>query len=224
MTILPITYLGSVEWFTHLAATENGNSENHADGGGYIIDIGENWVKQTARNRAEILTANGVAALTIPVHGGANFGENGVKLRTKDVKIDNSRRWQHQHWISLVSAYRASPFFDHYEERFAPLYVKKFNYLTDFNLELLNILAPLLGIELPLQISDNYIVAHADDMDLRGKKALRRFNNLTFDAPKTPTFRKYTQVFGDRTDFVPGLSAVDLLFCEGPAARDFLRR
>ena len=32
----------------------------------------------------------------------------------RDVRLDYSKRWQHQHWISLVSAYRGSPYFDHY--------------------------------------------------------------------------------------------------------------
>ncbi len=54
MTILPLTYLGGVEWFARLAQDD------------CVIDVGENWVKQTARNRAEIMTANGVAALTVP--------------------------------------------------------------------------------------------------------------------------------------------------------------
>ncbi len=198
MTILPVTYLGGVEWFSRLL------------GGGCVVDVGENWVKQTARNRAEILTANGVAALTVPVHGG------GAKIATRDVRIDNSRRWQHVHWMSIVSAYRAAPFFDHYEERFAGVYGRRFEFLVDLDLELTGVLAPLFGVDSgALEVSRDYVVAAPGDVDLRGKKALRR-------GDVAAGFQEYIQVFYDRGPFVPGLSAIDLLFCEGPAAREYL--
>ena len=232
MTILPLTYLGGIEWFAHLLA------------GGCVIDIGENWVKQTARNRCEILTSVGVAALTVPVHG------YGAKIPTKDIRIDNSKRWQHQHWVSMVSAYRNSPFFDHYEGLFAPVYEKKLNYLADLNLELLNILTGLLDAGDAVKISETYVTAAPGDIDLMGKKALRREPPRPSGTPPregntTPplavgvptgypstggeglsrpeTLLKYTQVFSDRTEFVPGLSIIDLLFCEsGRVARRML--
>jgi hypothetical protein len=195
--------------------------------GGCMIDIGENWVKQTARNRADILTAGGVASLTVPVHGGSNGGGidcSGVndagaataKIRTKDIRIDNSKRWQHIHRVSIASAYRGSPFFDHYEERFAPIFARRFDFLVDLNLEVLDILTSILGLDRP-GISENYIVPAQGDIDLRGKKALRR-SNIT----QSPEPQEYIQVFHDRMPFEPGLSVIDLVFCEGPAAREFL--
>lgn len=200
MTILPLTYLGSTEWFAHLVRGE------------CTIDVGENWVKQTARNRAEILAANGVATLTVPVHG------YGVKIPAKDVRIDNSKRWQHQHWTSLVSAYKNSPFFDHYEARFAAVYTaRRFDFLVDLNLELLGIVTAVLGLETQVKISENYVVAGADDLDLRGKKALRR--NENHSPENSASTAEYIQVFSDRMGFVPGLSVIDLVMCEGPAAR-----
>lgn len=198
MTILPLTYLGSTEWFTHLS---HGNC---------VIDTGENWVKQTARNRAVIMTANGPAALTVPVHGG---GSDLAKTRTKDIRIDNSKRWQHNHWVSIVSAYRNSPFFDHYEDRFAPVYSRRFDFLTDLNLTLLEIVTTALSLNGTPRISENYIVPLPGNLDLRGKKALPM---------EAAAIKEYTQVFHDRLPFVPGLSIVDLLFCEGPSARDFI--
>ncbi len=129
MTILPLTYLGNTEWFARLLA------------GDCIVDVGENWLKQTARNRCDILTANGVASLTVPVHG------YGRKIAAKDIRIDGSKRWQHQHWTSLVSAYKNSPFFDHYEARFAAVYTaRRFDFLVDLNLELLGIVTAVLGL------------------------------------------------------------------------------
>jgi hypothetical protein len=209
MTILPITYLGSVDYFAWLA------------GGNCVIDIGENWVKQTVRNRAEILTAGGVASLTVPVHGSGD--KLNVKIRTKDIRIDNSKRWQHTHWQALVSAYRNSPFFDHYEDRFAPIYGKNFEFLADLNLELLDVLTQALKLNKgTVKISEEWVEPSPDDLDLRDKKALRRAENLTNNLTENPVSQEYTQVFSDRTPFTPGLSIVDLLFCEGPSARELL--
>ena len=204
MTILPLTYLGNTEWFARLAQ------------GDCIIDIGENWVKQTSRNRCEIMTSGGAATLTVPVHG------YGQKIATKDIRIDNSKNWQHRHWVSLVSAYRNSPYFDHYEEKFAPIYARKFNFLTDLNLFLFNNLTSVLKLGNAIEISENYIVASTEDVDMRGKKAFRMFNNLTSKTPIFPNFPEYIQVFSATRPFVGGLSIVDLLFCEGPSAVDFL--
>jgi hypothetical protein len=188
-----------------------------------VIDIGENYVRQTARNRCEILTAGGVAALAVPVHGGG-------KIATRDVRIDHSKRWRHRHWNAIVSAYAGSPYFEHYAERFAPVFEsRRFDLLVDLNLELLSVAAGILGVAERVKISENYVVASPGDFDLRGKKALRQRDGETAGAieaagARIPTVfsAEYIQVFADRFGFVPGLSIIDLIMCEGPAAADLL--
>jgi hypothetical protein len=190
MTILPLTYLGSTAWFARLLA------------GDCIVDVHENWVKQTARNRLDIVTANGPATLTIPVHA------YGAKIAARDVRIDNSKRWQHTHWGSLVAAYRNSPFFDHYAERFAPFYERRYDWLVDFNVELTRTMLTTLGVQAEtLRLSEKYVEAHPEDIDLRSKKALR-------PECETLTLPTYTQVFADRMDFAPAMSIIDLVMCE----------
>lgn len=196
MVILPLTYLGSTAYFARLLG--GGAS---AAGVPAVVDVHENWVKQTARNRCDIVTANGPAVLTVPVHA------YGQKVLTKDVRIDNSKRWQHQHWQSLVSSYRNSPFFDHYAEKFAPFYEKSFDFLFDFNLGLTQTMLDTLGAGDVLRLSEKYVEAAPGDTDLRGKKALRPENETIVLPP-------YTQVFSDRRGFVPCASVIDLLFCE----------
>lgn len=197
MTILPLTYLGSTAYYARLLTED------------CVIDVSENWVKQTARNRCDIVTANGPAALTVPVHG---YGE---KIPTKDIRIDNSKRWQHQHWVSLVSSYRNSPFFDHYAGRFAPFYERSYGFLFDFNMEIMQTVMETLGAggSAP-KLSNGYVEAVPGDTDLRGKKDLRPGSeNLILPA--------YTQVFPERQGFIPFMSVIDLLLCEsaGPAAK-----
>lgn len=194
MTILPLTYLGSAAYFARLLQ------------GDCVVDIHENWVKQTARNRCDIVTANGPAVLTVPVHG---YGE---KIPARDIRIDNSKRWQHQHWVSFTSSYSNSPFFYHYAERFVPFYEQRFEFLLDFNLGLTKTVLDTLGAGDVLRLSEKYIAAAPEDTDLRGKKALRP-ENETLELPA------YMQVFPERWGFIPGMSVIDLLFCEsaGPA-------
>lgn len=197
MTILPAAYLGSVEYFTHLLCDD------------CTIDLGEHFIKRSQRNRAQILTAGGVMDLTVHVERA-----NRPRTPMRDVRLDYSKRWQHQHWISLVSSYQGSPYFDHYKESFEPFYRKQYTYLVDYNLELTDMLLERLNVQVRPHISDQYIDAAATDLDLRPKHK------------KSPAFKAepYFQVFSDRMPFAPNLSVADLLFAEGPGAAELLKR
>lgn len=196
MTILPLAYLGSVAYYAHLL---NGDCS---------VDLGEHFVKRSERNRARILAAAGTMELTVPV-----CHANRPCTPMRDMRIDYSKRWQHQHWGALVASYKASPFFDHYAPHFEPFYRTEYRYLVDYNRELLSAVCGLLRISEPV-FSECYLVASAGVLDLRPKR-----KEGTDFAPVP-----YFQVFSDRMSFVPNLSIVDLLFAEGPAAVSVLRR
>ena len=55
------------------------------------------------------------------------------KQLTRDVEISYQQRWQHQHWIALVSAYKRTPYFDYYADFFRPFYEQETRFLVDFN-------------------------------------------------------------------------------------------
>jgi len=60
-----------------------------------VLEVSDNYQKQTLRNRAYIYGANGKQALNLPIkHVG---GENGRQL-FKDVKVENHFPWQRLHW------------------------------------------------------------------------------------------------------------------------------
>ena len=168
-----------------------------------VIDLGENYIKRSERNRARILSANGVMPLTVHVENG-----NRPRQRMRDVKIDYSKRWQHQHWVSILSAYKSSPYFDHYAEELEPFYRREWRYLVDYNMEYLQSLLRLLGAKCEVRLSEQYVEAEQGDLDLRPKHN----EGSTFVA------EPYFQVFSDRMPFVENLSVLDLLMCEGPAA------
>lgn len=196
MTILPAAYLGSVEYFARLLREE------------CVIDLGEHYVKRSQRNRAQILTANGVMSLTVHVRNG-----NRPCTPVRDVRIDYSKRWQHLHRMALMSAYAATPYYGHYADALMPFYEKRYEFLADYNLELTSLLLRMVHAGTELKISDAYVEAAPGDTDLRIKK-----RESAFVSPE------YFQSFGDRFDFVPGMSFIDLLFAEGPSSTDVLAR
>lgn len=198
MIILPSTYLGSIEYFANLAQR----------GGECVVDIHEHYIKRSERNRAQIMTANGIMPLSVHI-----VNANRPRTPMHKVRIDYSKRWQHQHWVAIVSAYRSSPYFEHYAPLIEPFYTAHYDSLVEFNTALTSRLMQLLGIEGGLHLSEEYVEAAAGDIDLRIKK-----RESHFDSPH------YFQLFSDRFPFEPNLSVLDLLFAEGPAAIDFLRR
>lgn len=191
MVILPLAYMPSVEYVARLLREE------------CVIDLGENFIKRSERNRAHILSANGVMALTVNVENA-----NRPRQKMRDVKIDYSKRWQHQHWVSILSAYKSSPYFDHFAHRIEPFYRKEWKYLADYNLEYTSTLLSLLGVNRELPLSQSYYEAQPDDLDLRPKHK----ESSTFVA------EPYFQVFSDRMPFEANLSILDLIMCEGPQA------
>ena len=196
MTILPLAYLPSVEYFAHLLC------------GGCVVDLGEHFVKRSERNRARILATDGVMELTVHV-----CHANRPRQPVRDVRIDYSKRWQHQHWGALTASYKSSPYFDHYARRFEPFYRREYAFLADYDLQLTELLCSLAHIPMP-EVSERYVEAAPGDRDLRPKRR------------EGPAFaaEPYVQVFSDRMPFEANLSFADLLFAEGPAAASVLAR
>lgn len=206
MLILSTAYLGNIQYYTKLLQTATP----------VVIEQHEHFVKQSYRNRCDILCANGTVSLTVPV-----YKSSGEKTLIRDVRIDYSKSWQHQHWNSIHSAYKGSPYFDYFGELFEPFYRKRIDFLWDFNRAMQQVALELLGIRPDFRYSDDYLRPGTNDQDLRHslspKPRLHRPDAAFRPAP-------YYQVFSERYDFVPNLSIIDLIFCEGPQAAEILRQ
>jgi hypothetical protein len=176
-----------------------------------IFDVHENYVKQTYRNRCNIMSPNGKQNLTIPL----------VKAKLKktmnNARIFNEDKWQHIHWRSLEAAYRSSPYFEYYEDEFYPFYHDKtYSKLVDFNTDLHLKIVSLLGIEISNELSSKYTSPSENLTDYRTQISPKSNQDFT-------VFTKYIQVFEDRNDFMPNLSILDLLFNEGPNSVNYLK-
>tara|TARA_B100000780_G_C20921925_1_gene367283 strand:+ start:93 stop:662 length:570 start_codon:yes stop_codon:yes gene_type:complete len=175
-----------------------------------FIDGYENFKKQSYRNRCVISSPNGPLKLIIPV---IRISKNIVK----DVKIDNNQNWRKIHWKSLESSYRSSPYFEFYEDEFKTLYFeKKLEYLLDFNNQVNLIILRCLNIDTEISFSSSYI---ENDGRINDFRDVIHPSSKPADSVKK---MKYSQVFQESQEFIYNLSIFDLLFNQGPMAKQLL--
>lgn len=175
-----------------------------------VLEVCDNYQKQSFRNRTEIYAANGKLALTVPV----SYSQNNRQLY-KDVKIANEDNWQLLHLKSLQSAYSMSPFFEYYIDDLMPLFEKKYNYILDLNLKCFEVLTDSLQLEISVSKSTIF------EKDTLSKTDFRPLAKRNYQAPN---LERYTQVFTDKLGFISNLSILDLLFNEGPNTELYLNR
>ncbi len=171
-----------------------------------------NYQKQTFRNRTYICTDRGLFKMTVPI---AHIGKAHVKQLYKEVKLDTSFLWQRQHWRTLQTAYRTSPFFEYYEDDIAPMFEKKYEFLLDFNLKTIEMLCGCLQIPMPSE--KTYMFEEQCKSGLDARHLIIPKIGLNLEQ------KEYVQVFGDKHCFIKNVSVLDLLFNEGPHALQYLQ-
>src|SRR5690606_5930050 len=82
-----------------------------------VIDLAEHYQKMSYRNRYYLAGPEGKILMSIPLQSGRN-----QRKPVKEVAISNDTPWQSQHWKTIVSLYRRSPFFEYYEHLIEPLF------------------------------------------------------------------------------------------------------
>lgn len=195
--VLPLTYFGNLSYFHYLYTSDE-----------VWIDNTEVYLKQSFRNRMQILAANGVIDLSVPVQS-----SKGLELNIDKVKISYDERWQLKHWRTIQSAYKSAPFFEEYEEDIKALINEDHIYLSDLNQSILNKIIELVGSPSKMEFT-SIIAAPNTAISYRGH----------FKPSKIPPsdFKSYLQVFNYKFGFVPNLSILDLLFNEGPYSASYL--
>ena len=188
--IFPTAYLPSIEYVSLFLKTEDAS-----------IELFETYQKQSCRTRTNVMTANGVQTLTIPV-----IKTNGNHTLTKDIEISYKESWQQIHLRCLESAYRKSAYFDYYFPYFEKIYKQKFNTLVELNDFCLKTILKILKAKKDYSFTTDF-ERFTDENDYR--VSLSKGTNKIEMKP-------YYQVFADRHGFIPNLSIVDLLFNEGP--------
>jgi WbqC-like protein family len=199
--ILATSYLPPIWYIEKLISAED-----------VIIESHEHFVKQSIRNRCHILSPNGVQSLIVPV-----MHQNRNHSAIKDIRIASDMPWQRQHWRSLCAAYQRSAFFEFYQDDLVRFYEKPYDFLLDYNTELLHFLLEQLQIKKTIGVTAAYEAPVPDNPE-----DLRAVCDTGLPLV-SGTEISYPQVFGYKEGFVPGLSAVDLLFSMGPAACRYMK-
>lgn len=192
------------------------------------------FTKRDWRSRNRIRTKQGWIWLTVPA-----LSKNRRGQLISETKINNDDHWGQTHLKSLKIHYAKAPYFREYIGFFENLYSRPWKLLVDLDIAIISFLAETMNIKTPMVRSselgiqdvagNEHILAICTKLqakelyDSQGAKAFiqmplfqKKGVRVDFQEFQHPTYR---QIY---TPFLPYMSAVDLLFNEGPASRSVL--
>lgn len=166
-----------------------------------VLEAHEHFIRQSYRNRAEVLTSNGRLALTIPLH------KQSEKEIISNKQISYAENWQHQHWRTITSSYKSSPYFEFFEDDLRPFYEQKYELLFDYNSALLKTILHILRVKKDITLTNGFEPAPINYTDLRSLSSVGVSDEMMA--------KPYYQVFADKQGFTSHLSCIDALFNVG---------
>jgi len=184
-------------------------------------------------NRNKIKTNTGPIWLTVPVES-----KNHFEKKLRDIKIINNG-WNRKHFKSIDLAYRKAPFYEDYIGDLEIILMgKKYTYLADLNMEMLEFGLKALDINVPIVRSSDFdFIGAKSELVLDMCKKIRATEYIfgaqgrdyadvdSFLASGVkPHFQAYVhpiypQLHGD---FEPYMSVIDLLFNAGPKSFEIM--
>lgn len=199
-----------------------------------IFDIVQ-YQKKDYNNRNKIKTNSGPIWLSVPVES-----KDHLEKKICDIRIiDNG--WNRKHFKSIYLAYQKSPYFEKYIEGVERLLVHNhYDFLCDLNADMLRFFLDGLGIDRP--------VVKASDYDFSGQKSDLVLDMCVKLGAETYIFGAQGANYADRESFErkgikiyfqdyhhpvyhqlhgafePYMSALDLMFNEGPGSLEVLLR
>lgn len=200
--IFPTLFCPPIAYFAALAKYEEVTIEQH-----------ETFPKQTYRNRAIILSANGLLPLSVPV-----TRPNGNHTLTKNIGISYAESWHIHHWRAIESAYNTAPYFMYYKDAIHDILFANHNHLVALNHELLVFFLKKTKISTLINYSSDYTPGDETNADIDYRQIFSR----KYSGNEAP-MPEYTQVFSTKFPFQPNLSILDLLFNLGPEAGAYIK-
>lgn len=187
--IFPTAYFPSIHYVRELCKFETP-----------CIDQHEHWIKQSIRNRCEILTAEGILRLVVPI------SHRETKQPLSEIQICTDNSWPIKHWRAIQSAYGQAPYFEAYHLEIESMLRNHPKTLLELNQQILRFFID--AWDLPITLTTSSVFTPYSDQDLRLKQWMDR-----------EKMNAYQQVFSYNKPFSCNLSVLDLLMCEGPMGR-----
>ena len=175
-----------------------------------LFDRKKPFKKSTFRNRMILAGPKGPVALSIPVVGGRD-----IKAPYGEVLIDYKTDWQKNHYRTIETLYGKSPWFHQYQPELKNLFERSVDHLFEWNLTSFKWVVQKLNIK--LSILDHLLPTNDEEEIV---EILDSYTPSNYANPENKLIVKYPQVFEDRIGFLANLSTLDLLFNEGPFAKD----
>ena len=212
--LLTTAYFPPVAWFA-LLARDMTLSLDRVSPSTVYLEACENYQKQSYRNRCYILAGDGVQMLQVPVVHAESMG-------ITQVRVDYSTPWLVRTKRSLDAAYYTSAYYEYYRDELFERMEERPALLWDWNLSLIRFLLEKTGVACHLLPTSSFIAPAAAGPDdfrtvIHPKRPDSVLSSLGLERP-------YFQVFADRFGFTPDLSALDLLFNEGPDSLLWLKK
>jgi hypothetical protein len=193
------------------------------------------FTRRDWRNRNRIKTRQGLAWLSIPVHTRGLYTQLIQDTTTSDPD------WGRRHWQTIRANYAKAPYFDHYAGRFADLYERSFTRLSEINHAFIAAICESLGITTPMAWSSAFetrntpserlidlCLAVGGTDYLSGPSARDYLDVAAFEAAgiavQFADYSGYPEYAQPHGPFEHHVSALDLLFCTGPRALDFMKQ
>jgi hypothetical protein len=198
-----------------------------------ILDSVQFPLRTTWISRNRFKNDQGTLWITIPVW------KRGLGLqKINQVRICYEGNWRKKHFASLKTSYANAPYFREHLDVVEDMFSARFERLVDLNLMIIQYLKKHLRIDTPLILeSDLGISAKGNKLLIEICRKVQASNYLAQAATKKyldaglfadagieldffrPPSPVYPQLWGD---FIPDLSAFDLLFNCGPKSHEIL--
>jgi len=175
------------------------------------LEACEHYQKGSYRNRCYIAGPNGIQRLSVPLQKGKNR-----QMPIREVRIAYDMPWQRLQWRTIQTAYGSAPFFTFFADEVALFFERKYTFLFDLNLEVVDFLLKKMRWPGEIRLTEHYHLLREGPTVEEGVLDAR--GQIAPGMPAMVPLVRYPQVFEDRLGFLPDLSALDLLFCRGPHA------
>ncbi|MGA9522236.1 MAG: WbqC family protein [Myxococcaceae bacterium] len=201
---------------------------------GYVVYDTAQFVRSRFDNRNLIKTNNAKIFMTVPITRDSHFKP------IAEARVNNSTPWREKHWKTLEGAYQKAPHFAALGPDLEEIYSAEPDVLPDMSLPIIRKLLAFFGwkgqivraSELPLDRSlrstdaiidilravgaTSYLAGASSKKYLEEEAFARSGIALEYHHFAPPVYRQLGEAF------IPNLCALDLVFNEGPAAREIL--